>query len=248
MRLLNKWILDCQHLDQDFQPGKAQLVLCQDYPFRPVHMIYVLSTLIIVIAYMIGSLSFGVLISRTMGLSDPRTYGSGNPGATNVLRSGNKKAALFTLLLDAVKGYLPVLVVQWITPRWPIMGQYLPEALWMWVGLAAFIGHLWPVFFQFKGGKGVATAAGVLLAFHPLLGGATLLVWLITAYLSRYSSLAALIAALFAPVFQMMVWNPSVLTLVVLIMSGLLVWRHESNISKLLKGQESKIGQKAKSP
>lgn len=196
-----------------------------------------------VLAYLIGSLSFAVIISRLMGLSDPRSYGSGNPGATNVLRSGNKAAAILTLLFDALKGYLPVLAVL----LWG--GPYgLGEGSAALVGLAAFIGHLWPVFFRFVGGKGVATAAGVLLAINPLLGGATLLTWAIVAYFFRYSSLAALVAALFAPFYQMLIWGSSPVVLCIGVMSLLLVWRHEGNIKKLLNGTESKLGQKAAVP
>ncbi|MFG6447266.1 glycerol-3-phosphate 1-O-acyltransferase PlsY [Roseateles sp. BYS180W] len=192
-------------------------------------------------AYLLGSLSFAVIISRVMGLSDPRSYGSGNPGATNVLRSGNKKAAVLTLLFDALKGVLPVLAVHFWGER---LG--LGEDSAALVGLAAFVGHLWPVFFRFQGGKGVATAAGVLLALNPLLGGATLACWLAVAYVTRYSSLAALCAALFAPFFQMLVWGGSPSVLAVGLMSLLLIWRHESNIKKLLAGTESKLGSKAK--
>ncbi len=193
-----------------------------------------------VAGYLLGSLSFAVIISRVMGLSDPRSYGSGNPGATNVLRSGNKKAALLTLLFDALKGYVPVLLVLLFGQRFG-----LGEDSAAFVGLAAFLGHLWPVFFKFEGGKGVATAAGVLLAVNPLLGGATLLTWLIIAYFSRYSSLAAIVAAVFAPFYQMLIWGASPTVLYVALMGLLLVWRHEANIKKLLNGTESKIGQKA---
>ena len=193
-----------------------------------------------VAGYLLGSLSFAVIISRVMGLSDPRSYGSGNPGATNVLRSGNKKAALLTLLFDALKGYVPVLLVLLYGGRFG-----LGEDSAAFVGLAAFLGHLWPVFFRFEGGKGVATAAGVLLAINPLLGGATLLTWLIIAYFSRYSSLAAIVAAVFAPFYQMLIWGASPTVLYVALMGLLLVWRHEANIRKLLNGTESKLGQKA---
>ena len=189
--------------------------------------------------YLIGSLSFAVIISRAMGLSDPRSYGSGNPGATNVLRSGNKAAAVLTLVFDALKGYLPVLAVALWGEKYG-----LGEGTAALVGLGAFLGHLWPVFFRFEGGKGVATAAGVILALNPMLGAATLATWLIVAYFSRLSSLASLVAAVFAPVYQMMIWGsgPSVGALVV--MGLLLVWRHSANIKKLLNGTESKLGQK----
>jgi len=191
-------------------------------------------------AYLVGSLSFAVIISKFMGLSDPRSYGSGNPGATNVLRSGNKAAAILTLLFDALKGYLPVLAVLLWGERFG-----LGESTAALVGLAAFLGHLWPVFFRFQGGKGVATAAGVLLAINPLLGAATLATWLIIAWFSRYSSLAAIVAALFAPFYQMLIWGASPTVLAILVLSLLLIWRHEANIKKLLNGTESKLGQKA---
>ncbi|QPF72960.1 glycerol-3-phosphate 1-O-acyltransferase PlsY [Roseateles sp. DAIF2] len=191
-------------------------------------------------AYLIGSLSFAVIVSRLMGLSDPRSYGSGNPGATNVLRSGNKKAAILTLAFDALKGYVPVLLVLLYGERFG-----LGEGTAALVGLTAFLGHLWPVFFGFKGGKGVATAAGVLLALNPLLGAATLVTWLIIAYFSRYSSLAALVASVFAPFYQMLIWGMGPIVLTAGLMGLLLIWRHEANIKKLLNGTESKLGQKA---
>ncbi len=199
-----------------------------------------LAALAVLGAYLMGSLSFAVVVSRLMGLEDPRTYGSGNPGATNVLRSGNKKAAVLTLLLDAVKGVIPVLLARHFAPAvgWG-------EGMVALVGLAAFLGHLWPVFFRFVGGKGVATAAGVLLAFEPVLGLATLASWLLIAYFFRYSSLAALVSAAFAPFYHALIWGPSEATLCILVMSLLLIWRHEGNIRKLLAGQESKIGQKS---
>ncbi|MFG6416434.1 glycerol-3-phosphate 1-O-acyltransferase PlsY [Roseateles sp. DC23W] len=190
--------------------------------------------------YLIGSLSFAVIVSRVMGLSDPRSYGSGNPGATNVLRSGNKAAAVLTLVFDALKGYLPVLAVFIWGPRWG-----LGEGTAALVGVAAFVGHLWPVFFRFQGGKGVATAAGVILALNPLLGVATLATWLIIAWFSRYSSLAAIVAAAFAPMYQLLIWEAGPTALALIIMGLLLVWRHQANIKKLLAGTESKLGQKA---
>ncbi len=190
-------------------------------------------------AYLIGSLSFAVIVSRAMGLSDPRSYGSGNPGATNVLRSGNKAAAVLTLLLDALKGYLPVLAVLVWGPRFG-----LGETTAAFVGLAAFIGHVWPLFFGFQGGKGVATAAGVLMAVNPLLGLATLLSFAIVTAFSRYVSLASVVAAVFAPFYQALIWGlePSIIALAA--MSLLLVWRHEDNIRKLLAGTEGKLGEK----
>ena len=198
-----------------------------------------------VFAYLIGSLSFAVIVSRLMGLSDPRSYGSKNPGATNVLRSGNKAAAVLTLLLDGVKGWAPVAWVQWQGAA-----HGLGDAAVALVGLAAFLGHLFPVFFRFAGGKGVATAAGVLFGVHWALGLAVLLSWLLVAYFTRYSSLSALISALAAPVLYMLgdrgFWyaDRSVMLMLV-IMSALLIWRHRQNIAKLLNGQESKIGAKS---
>jgi len=196
------------------------------------------------LAYLIGSLSFAVVVSRFMGLADPRTYGSNNPGATNVLRSGNKVAALLTLLLDGVKGWLPVYAVVHFGAAYGL-GQG-SVAL---VALAAFVGHVWPVFFRFKGGKGVATAAGVLVGIEPFLGLATLATWLIVAYFSRYSSLAALASALFAPAYYFLghrvAWYvDNRVLLAVAVMSAVLIWRHQANIGKLMRGEESRIGGK----
>jgi glycerol-3-phosphate acyltransferase PlsY len=196
------------------------------------------------LAYLMGSLSFAVVVSRLMGLADPRTYGSNNPGATNVLRSGNKVAALLTLLLDAVKGWLPVYAVVHFGAAYGL-GQG-SVAL---VALAAFVGHVWPVFFRFQGGKGVATAAGVLTGIEPFLGLATLATWLIVAYFSRYSSLAALASALFAPAYYFLghrvAWYvDNRVLLAVAVMSAMLIWRHQANIGKLMRGEESRIGGK----
>ena len=190
--------------------------------------------------YLIGSLSFAVIVSRLMGLNDPRTYGSKNPGATNVLRSGNRKAAVLTLLFDALKGYVPVLLVGLYGERFGL-GAGAAAA----VGLAAFLGHLFPVFFRFQGGKGVATAAGVLLGINPWLGLATLATWLIVAFFFRYSSLASLAAAVFAPFYQLLIWGAGPVLGAILAMSLLLIWRHAANIRKLIEGKESKIGEKA---
>ena len=191
-------------------------------------------------AYLIGSLSFAVIVSRVMGLSDPRSYGSGNPGATNVLRSGNKVAAVLTLLLDALKGWLPVVLVQQFGPA---LG--LDEGSMALVGIAAFLGHLWPVFFRFRGGKGVATAAGVLFGLNPWLALATIAVWVAVAAITRYSSLAAIVAGVFAPFCQILVWEGGPIAAAVTVMGALLVWRHRVNLQKLLKGTESKLGQRA---
>ena len=195
-----------------------------------------------VLAYLIGSVSFAVVVSRVMGLSDPRSYGSHNPGATNVLRSGNKLAALLTLLLDGVKGWLPVYAVVQFGAAYGL-GQG-SVAL---VALAAFLGHVWPVFFRFQGGKGVATAAGVLFGIEPLLGLATFATWLIVAFFSRYSSLAALASAVFAPAYYFLghrvVWYAdNFVLLAAVVMSAILVWRHQGNIAKLMRGEESRIG------
>ncbi len=194
--------------------------------------------------YLIGSLSFAVIVSRVMGLDDPRTYGSQNPGATNVLRSGNKKAAIATLLFDALKGYFPVLLVKLYGPAFGLDDRAV--AL---VAISAFIGHLWPVFFAFKGGKGVATAAGVLFGVEPLLGVAVLGTWLLMAFVFRYSSLAALSASLLAPAYYLLgdqvVWHMSEAELLaVMLMSALLLMRHKDNIARLVSGQETKIGAK----
>lgn len=193
-----------------------------------------------VAAYLIGSLSFAVLVSRMFGLADPRSYGSKNPGATNVLRSGHKKAAILTLGLDALKGVAPVLLVQYFGPRFG-----LAEGAVALAGLMAFLGHLWPVFFKFQGGKGVATAAGVLVAFNPWLGLATLGTWIIIAFFFRYSSLASIVAALFAPFYQLLIWGGGPIAGAIIVMTLLLVWRHAANIQKLMAGTESKLGQKA---
>lgn len=198
----------------------------------------------VLLAYLLGSLSFAVIVSRLLRLPDPRAVGSGNPGATNVLRSGSRSAAALTLLLDAAKGWLPVFLVARV-------GADLGWGAWTLAltGLAAFAGHLWPLFFRFRGGKGVATAAGVLLAFQPWLGVATLFTWAIIAAFFRYSSLAALVAAVFAPVYYLLaggfIWpvQPPVL-LALLAISALLLWRHRANLRRLLAGTEPKIGQK----
>jgi glycerol-3-phosphate acyltransferase PlsY len=192
------------------------------------------------VAYLIGSLSFAVIVSKLMGLNDPRSYGSKNPGATNVLRSGNKKAAVLTLLLDALKGYLPVLLVEHFSFE---LG--FEDTTIAFVGVAAFLGHLFPVFFRFQGGKGVATAAGVLLAFEPLLGLGVLLTWIVVAAAFRYSSLASVVAAAMAPFVMLMFFDRPIVALAVAVMSLLLIWRHWRNIVKLLTGKESRLGEKA---
>ncbi len=190
--------------------------------------------------YLVGSLSFAVILSRVFGLADPRSYGSKNPGATNVLRSGNKPAALLTLALDALKGYVPVLLVLMFGRPYG-----LGETAAAFVGLAAFIGHVWPVFFRFHGGKGVATAAGVLMAVNPGLGLATLISFAVMVAFTRYVSLGALVAALFAPFYQALIWGLEPSILAITAMSLLLVWRHEANIKRLLAGTETRLGQKS---
>ncbi len=195
-------------------------------------------------AYLLGSLAFAVIVSRLMGLSDPRTFGSGNPGATNVLRSGSKAAAIVTLLLDAAKGLVPVVLVK----SWGSSAG-LGEGTIGLVALAAFLGHLYPVFFRFQGGKGVATFLGAVFGIDLLLGLATGASWLIIAYFFRYSSLASLVSAVFAPVYFLMgdgiAWSadrPVVGALCV--MALLLVWRHRENINRLVAGTESRLGAK----
>ena len=204
--------------------------------------------LAILLGYLLGSLSFAVIISRIMGLSDPRTYGSKNPGATNVLRSGNRAAAALTLLLDAAKGWLAVMLADWLGRPYG-----LQEGSMALTGLAAFVGHVYPVFFRFAGGKGVATALGVLLGISPLLGLATAATWLLVAWLFRYSSLAALIAALMAPAYYVlgegMAWYFNARVMLALsAMSVLLLYRHAENIGRLARGTESRMGRKKTKP
>jgi acyl phosphate:glycerol-3-phosphate acyltransferase len=199
-----------------------------------------MNTLLFTIAaYLIGSISFAVVVSKLFGLGDPRTYGSKNPGATNVLRSGNKAAAALTLLGDGFKGWLAVWLTQKIGPQYGLEDGGI--AL---VAVAVFLGHLWPVFFRFVGGKGVATMFGVLIGINPLLGLGSLATWAIIAYAFRYSSLAALVTSLFAPFFYALMEGPDVILLAIVIMSALLMYRHAKNIGNLLAGKESRIGAK----
>jgi len=195
------------------------------------------------LAYLIGSVSFAVLVSRTMGLSDPRSYGSGNPGATNVLRSGNKVAALATLVGDAAKGWVAVALAQRVGlesgPEWGLDATSV--AL---VGLFAFLGHLFPVFLKFRGGKGVATAAGVLLGLNLWLGLGTLATWLLIAAFFRLSSLAAIISAVFAPLWAWLLFGRQPVVLIVAVIGALLIARHRTNLAKLLAGTEGRIGEK----
>ncbi len=192
-----------------------------------------------VLAYLLGSISFAVLVSKVFKLADPRTYGSKNPGATNVLRSGNKLAAVLTLIGDCAKGWLAV----WLALR--LDEQFaLGEAGIALIALAVFLGHLWPVFLRFAGGKGVATALGVLLGLNPILGLATLVTWMVIAYAFRYSSLAALVSAVFATFYYGLLFGADIKLFAVLIMSGLLIYRHHKNIANLLSGKESRLGSK----
>ena len=195
-----------------------------------------LSIAFVVLSYLLGSISFAVIVSKLFGLSDPRTYGSKNPGATNVLRSGNKAAAVLTLIGDAFKGWLAV----WLAIRFD-----LPDYVIALVALAVFIGHLWPIFFKFAGGKGVATAAGVLLGINWWLGAGTLITWIVVAFCFRYSSLAALISALFAPFYAGLILGVADPVFgAVCVMSVLLIYRHRANIGNLIAGKESRLGSK----
>ena len=198
-----------------------------------------LTLIFVVAAYLLGSVSFAVLMSRAFGIADPRTYGSGNPGATNVLRSGKKAAAALTLLGDAAKGWLAVfLAIKFATHD---AQGLLMVAL---VALAVLLGHVFPIFLKFKGGKGVATALGVLLALSLWLGLAVLLTWVVMAAIFRYSSLSALVAAIAAPVYAMVIHLRPELVVATAVMSMLLIWRHKSNIQNLMTGKEGKIGRK----
>ncbi len=198
----------------------------------------IFNAFVILGAYLIGSVSFAVVVSKAMRLPDPHSYGSGNPGATNVLRTGNKLAAILTLLGDATKGYVAVVIAR------VLIGVEIDSWVLPAVAAAAFIGHLFPVFHGFKGGKGVATALGILLAIDWVLGLTTLSTWLIVAVFLRYSSLAALVSAVFAPIYFMFLFGVQPMAIAIAIMSALLIWRHKANIQKLLKGEEGRIGSK----
>lgn len=195
----------------------------------------------IVGAYLLGSVSFAVIVSRALGLADPRTYGSKNPGATNVLRSGSKLAAVLTLVGDALKGWLAVWLVERFGPSFGVGDSGIALA-----GVAVFLGHLFPVFFGFKGGKGVATAAGVIVAFNPWLALATGLTWLIIAFFFRYSSLASLTAAVFAAFYSAFGWGFNERFVAVAIIAGFVVFRHQANIRNLVAGKERRIGEKSR--
>lgn len=196
--------------------------------------------------YLIGSIPFAVVVSRVMGLKDPRTFGSGNPGATNVLRTGNKAAAVLTLLGDGLKGWLAVALAAWAWRQ-----GLLPDSAVAFTGVAAVLGHIYPIYLRFIGGKGVATAIGVLVGLQPWLALATVATWLIVAFFSRYSSLAAIVAAVFAPFYYILggsvAWrmNPSY-AVAIMVIAALLLYRHGPNIGRLLTGKESRIGQKKK--
>ena len=199
--------------------------------------------LLIPLAYLIGSISFAVIVSKSMQLPDPYSYGSGNPGATNVLRTGNKKAAVLTLIGDGSKGFIALVLARWI-----LGDDSLAATLNSWVlcgvVLAVFLGHLFPVFHGFRGGKGVATACGILFGINWILGLATLSTWLIVAFFTRYSSLAAMCAAIFAPVYCVFLFGVEPIGLTLTVMCALMLWRHRNNIAKLLDGSETRIGSK----
>lgn len=188
---------------------------------------------LVILCYLIGSLSFAVMISRVYGLPDPRSYGSGNPGATNVMRSGQKSAAILTLLGDGIKGWGAVFLAQALAPQFGVNEMGIA-----WAALAAFLGHLYPVFFGFKGGKGVATTAGILLALNLWLGLAVVLTWIVVFALSRISSVSALAAAASAPLYALFFLNKATVGMV-FVLAALLIWRHRSNIRNLLQGKES---------
>src|SRR6266498_203643 len=190
----------------------------------------------ILIAYLIGSLSFAVMVSRAFGLPDPRTYGSGNPGATNVLRTGRMLAALLTLAGDAGKGWLAVYLAQRFAAAYGVDATGVAAC-----AVAVFFGHLFPVFFRFKGGKGVSTAGGILLAIHPWLGLAAIATWIVVALFFRYSSLAAIVSAVFAPLYYFFLFGAREVLPALIIMSALLLWRHKANILKLVAGKEHRI-------
>src|SRR6266545_1551226 len=195
------------------------------------------------IAYLIGSLSFAVIVSRAFGLPDPRSYGSGNPGATNVLRTGKKLAALLTLIGDGGKGWLAVFLAARYAASYGVDATGVAAC-----AVAVFLGHIFPVFFRFRGGKGVSTAGGILLAIHPWLGLATLATWIIVALFFRYSSLAAVVSAVFAPAYaffmSLLGFDLGSMLPAVVLTSALLVWRHKSNILNLVAGRERRIGEK----
>jgi acyl phosphate:glycerol-3-phosphate acyltransferase len=202
-----------------------------------------LAYLLIPMAYVIGSISFAVMVSKSMGLPDPYSYGSGNPGATNVLRTGNKQAAVLTLIGDSAKGFVAVLLARLILGD-ASLTQTLNSWILCGVVLAVFLGHLFPIFHGFRGGKGVATACGILFGINWVLGLATLSTWLIVAFFTRYSSLAAICAAIFGPVYCVFLFGVGPMGLTLTVVCVLLLWRHRNNIVKLLDGSETRIGSK----
>ena len=197
--------------------------------------------LLIPLAYLIGSVSFAVVVSKFMRLPDPHSYGSGNPGATNVLRTGNKRAAVLTLLGDALKGFVAVVLARMILGEGSLTSS-LNSWIFCGVVVAVFLGHLFPIFHGFKGGKGVATACGILFGINWILGLATLATWIIVAKFMRYSSLAALAAAVFGPIYFVFLFGFHPMGIALLIVCALLIWRHRSNIHNLMNGTESRIG------
>ena len=195
----------------------------------------------VVLAYLLGSISFAIIVSRVVGLADPRSFGSRNPGATNVLRGGNRGAAAVTLILDAFKGWLAVWLVLTFGPRYGIDDTGVAA-----VALAVFLGHIYPVYFGFRGGKGVATALGVLLALEWWLGLGPVVTWLVIAIFFRYSSLAAVVAAVFAPCYYVLLVGFDTIAVALIVISAFIIYRHRQNLAKLLTGKESRIGEKRK--
>src|SRR5712691_7786629 len=193
----------------------------------------------VLIAYLMGSLSFAVIVSRAFGLPDPRSYGSGNPGATNVLRTGKKLAALLTLIGDGGKGWLAVFLAARYAAGYGVDATGVATCT-----VAVFLGHLFPVFFGFKGGKGVSTAGGILLAIDPSLGLATLATWIVIAVLFRYSSLAAVVAAVFAPLYFFFLFGAREMLYGLILLLSLLLWRHKQNLLNLVAGKEGRIGER----
>ena len=208
-------------------------------------MNFTFELLLIPLAYLIGSISFAVVVSKCMRLPDPHSYGSGNPGATNVLRTGNKLAAVLTLIGDALKGFFAVMLARVLLGDGSLSST-MNSWLLCGVVIAVFLGHLFPVFHSFKGGKGVATACGILFGVNWILGLATLSTWIIVAMFMKYSSLAALAAAIFGPIYFVFLFGLQPIAAALLVVCLLLIWRHRSNIRNLMNGTESRIGSKKK--
>ena len=200
------------------------------------------TTAFIILAYLLGSVSFAVVASWIFRLPDPRTFGSMNPGATNVLRSGNKAAAIFTLLGDSGKGWVAVVLAQHFAPVWGLDDKVIAA-----VALLVFLGHIWPVFLRFKGGRGVATAIGVVLGLNLWPGILAVITWIIVAIIWRFSSLSALVAAILTPVYAWIFLGSGLSTFVIFTISLLVIWRHKSNIANLLAGKETRIGERGES-